>query len=946
MISFRKIFRSLLFPVVLLACGPFSGLSPLFAQSEIDLHQWSSLTLFNGLPSNSVRVIAQTDDGVMWFGTDGGLARLDARGIQKVPLGEFEGPVRLLCTAGNDLIGVTETASFVLREGKVEAAEGLQGLSVRSLKLGRRGVAAATDNGIYSANTKDLRFHRVSFPDEGDRDYTAFGEMPDGQVLFGTSGNGIRRFRRGEWVVAGASPYFINVIESDVSGRTWIGADTGNRSGGLYFYEGGRVEQAGGSSVGTVTSIALGVSGDRLWAGTEIAGLFLFEGRTPVENYTFASTGGGLRSNRIYDVFVDRENTVWVGGDRGVSRFDPASPDNVVLSEESPANFVRLIFAGSEGLLYAGTNRGLFVLDEGTWRTVPGFTDDTVYSLALASDGGLLVGTRSSLRTADGTDLIEGDIRGIGLQGGKIYAAVFRRGLVRFVEEEEELVFPHEELTCVWSDGNAFLFGTGKGEIYRLEGGKAERVPGFEQIEGIPVWNLRPSGGPSDPLAIATQSGVFVRRGDSLEHHLEGVPVRDVSILEGGIWAASIGNGLIHIRNDDRFGVVRSTISTEQGLLSDSVFGVRPLDDGRLLVATTSGLSFYRPNDKKPLIAAVRLLGQRLHSDAEMKAGVSLDYPQNSLLLEVGGLSSRTVPERFQYAFLLIDSKGNEVKRQVTGEPRFAMEDLDAGSYTVEAYAFNQDLVRSDPLKFGFSVAEAPFPWTSAALGLLLFIALIALVWVIIERHRITAVNRKLTEARLDLANEAERERRRIARDLHDQTLADLRNLMLRSDKISGGDSEFRGEIEGISEEIRRICEDLSPSVFENVGLFASLEFLLSGSGLKTEFKVRKGSDEDLRFPPADQIQVFRIAQEVISNIVRHAEARTVEMRVSADEASGFALEIEDDGTAEFDHEKAGKEGMGLSNIKSRASLIGADVSWERKPAGGGYVFALHKPVA
>src|SRR5690242_5432635 len=61
----------------------FAQTQPPVAQN---FHQWGSVTIFNGLPSDSVRAIAQTPDGILWFGTDNGLARFDGRRVQTVSL--------------------------------------------------------------------------------------------------------------------------------------------------------------------------------------------------------------------------------------------------------------------------------------------------------------------------------------------------------------------------------------------------------------------------------------------------------------------------------------------------------------------------------------------------------------------------------------------------------------------------------------------------------------------------------------------------------------------------------------------------------------------------------------------------------------------------------------------------------------------------------------------
>src|SRR3954469_2461109 len=154
------------------------------------------------------------------------------------------------------------------------------------------------------------------------------------------------------------------------------------------------------------------------------------------------------------------------------------------------------------------------------------------------------------------------------------------------------------------------------------------------------------------------------------------------------------------------------------------------------------------------------------------------------------------------------------------------------------------------------------------------------------------STNLQLAETRLQIANETEAERRRIARDLHDQTLADLRRLMMMSDQLpANGQAKveplrFRQEIEILSGEIRRICEDLSPSALANVGLAAALEWALTNGVAQLpdeqkfayEFQCEEGLDEKPHLKSALQIQIFRIVQEAVNNVCRHAAARRVSL--------------------------------------------------------------------
>ena len=378
-----------------------------------------------------------------------------------------------------------------------------------------------------------------------------------------------------------------------------------------------------------------------------------------------------------------------------------------------------------------------------------------------------------------------------------------------------------------------------------------------------------------------------------------------------------------------------------------------------LLIGTNRGVARYEPGQLEPTLSVTRVLSKRVHAPAELQAGLNLEYPQNSLLVDVTAISSRTFPEQFQYAFTLVDSKGKSIKQKLSRESQFTMEGLKPGKYTVTVRAFTKDLTASAPLTFSFTVAKAPFPWTSTALAILLALALLALLWAVLERRRIVATsaalvdaNRELADARLNLANEAERERGRIARDLHDQTLADLRHLALLSDQIkSNGDSNptvaLRKEIEVISQEVRRICEDLSPSVLQNVGFAAALDFALSHAAqdapaekrFKYEFHCDDAIEERSELPPSVQLQIYRIVQEAVNNIWRHAAATEVKMFVTTSNDGDFALRIEDNGRP-FTSEHTNSGGRGIANMRARAGLIDARISWRPRESGG-TVFTL-----
>src|SRR5260370_18095390 len=109
-------------------------------------------------------------------------------------------------------------------------------------------------------------------------------------------------------------------------------------------------------------------------------------------------TGGGLLSNHIYSIFIDREGVAWFGTDRGVCRYDPHALRVETISADAESNFARTLFQSSEGTLWGGTNRGLFRRDKDSlWLEVPELKGKVIHSIAEDPQKQLLVGTAPGL---------------------------------------------------------------------------------------------------------------------------------------------------------------------------------------------------------------------------------------------------------------------------------------------------------------------------------------------------------------------------------------------------------------------------------------------------------------------------------------------------------------------------------------------------------------------
>lgn len=196
----------------------------------------------------------------------------------------------------------------------------------------------------------------------------------------------------------------------------------------------------------------------------------------------------------------------------------------------------------------------------------------------------------------------------------------------------------------------------------------------------------------------------------------------------------------------------------------------------------------------------------------------------------------------------------------------------------------------------------------------------------------------------------AEEERRRIAMDLHDQTLADLSAILRGLQQVKQGDNQdinlkaenLSNDLERAITNLRDIMNNLHPQTLDILGLGAAIEAHLEqycdNVDLPEYHFYLDPRVEDLNLDRIKQLTLYRIAIEAIQNVIKHAAASRYEVNLDMREDS-LILVVEDNGKGIGT--SPNQQGRGLNNIRERARAIGADVSWKDSRFSSGTRFEL-----
>lgn len=190
-----------------------------------------------------------------------------------------------------------------------------------------------------------------------------------------------------------------------------------------------------------------------------------------------------------------------------------------------------------------------------------------------------------------------------------------------------------------------------------------------------------------------------------------------------------------------------------------------------------------------------------------------------------------------------------------------------------------------------------------------------------------------------------EEERKSVAREIHDELGQQLTVLkmevawMVR--KLEGTEMKFETKLQALLETIdatmktvRRICAELRPTSLDDLGLIAAIEWHAKQFELKSDIKVNLDLPQELvHLSPEIKTGLYRIFQESLTNVARHANARVVEVRLVVEEMM-IVMHITDDGKG-FDPEAGQKQTLGILGMKERSLMMGGEYIISSRPGKG-----------
>ena len=1008
----QKIFRGLLLGLAgfLFAAALVRGADSSLPGHPETLRVWRTA---DGLPSDSVTAILQTRDGFLWLGTSAGLVRFDGVKFTEMKLAAnlTNNPVRItaLCedSSGHLWIGTQQDGLFKLAEGVVRHFTGPQGLpddNVTSLTADGQGVVwigspsglnVWTGQGFESFTTRD------GLPD----DFVSNVNVARSGTVWITTRLGMCRFIKGRIVPyafstdsQGRSPEYLGAYE-DQQGNLWAFGDTYL----INLTEGNRFNYFRSSESASVRiwSLCEGRDG-RLWIGTSGRGLFCFEDnrfqpvmlgeeRWPYDvralcedsegNLWLGTSGGGLiqlqpqsihvlragqglPDNPPTAVAVDAGGQIYVGQQRGglfvgeSGRFDRAGTSDPFGLQ----NFITSISVAPDGAVWAGTwGDGLVGLRNGRefhFTTADGLADDSVLAVCVDKEGSVWAGTAAGV-----VDRLSGN------------------RLDRFATEQGLPAAPLSAMIPA-TDGGLWM-GTENGEVLYEDLGKFTFIPAADDPGRHSVLAL--CEGDQGRLWIGTGGAglTCLVNGVAMNWTItNGLPGDNVAgIIEDGaknLWLATdvgiycVASGDVRKSLSNARAPLVCQLMSEAGTVPDSetVFGgprAALSKEGELWFATSGGVlnvdtrqSKIEPYKFPVYIESVAINGQPpvpLLQGALWSPAATNDAPVTTLdnlrSLEIHFTAlNYTAPDQIRFRYKL-DGFGPDWLDD-SGTRSASYLKLPYGHYRFRVAARNGNGKWQEAAQSFSFVVPTPLYFQTWAIGCYV-VAAVAIVTGIV---RVVSHRRlRFALARLEQQQSLERERMRIARDMHDEMGSKLTKISFLSEhaqvdvKTNGSLAQ---KIASIAETSRELLKTMDEIVWVVNPRNDTLENLTAYLGhYAVEYFQNTSIECELRLPheiphhalsSETRHNLFLTFEEALNNVLKHSSATKVKVEMTiaglefelkvTDNGKGFELPAE---TANIPA-RGGRCGNGLKNMQQRLTAIGGECLISSRPGAGASV--------
>ena len=389
------------------------------------------------------------------------------------------------------------------------------------------------------------------------------------------------------------------------------------------------------------------------------------------------------------------------------------------------------------------------------------------------------------------------------------------------------------------------------------------------------------------------------------------------------------------------------------------------LDDGLMIFGSTDGLNIVNPAEVnfsryKPniVITDFQIFNKSIEpgNNSPLKKSISyteeieLSHNQDVFSFEFAALDYNS-PQSIQYAYMM---EGFDKEWIYSGNRRLATyTNLNPDEYTFKVKSTNADGVWNENVKSILIVITPPFWMTWWFRGLLIIIFLS--VGPIIYYRRVKQLKterQKREEFSKRLIQSQEEERKRIASELHDsigQNLLIIKNyasIGKKSEDYEAGKKQFdeiSNNAASAIDEVRRIAYNLHPYHLERLGLTNAILSIIDNAELSSQINFDIKSDNvDNILIKETEINLFRIIQECINNIIKHSRAEKAEITIAKKEFE-IVIDIRDNGigfsqsgeVSAADYAK----GFGLENLKKRINLIKGDFKINSEPGKGTRIF-------